>query len=113
MNVAFNPFMLTDCSYVLFSIGNVKPLFQSAFADCWNSNKVCNATWVSSVEYLEIVGIIIGQVLVGVIGDWIGRRWGLIQDAVIMFLGLLMLTASWGVTLSKLYSWFLWTSRLS
>jgi len=30
----------------------------------------------------------------------IGRRWGLIQDALIMFGGLLMLTASWGVTLN-------------
>jgi hypothetical protein len=29
-----------------------------------------------------------------------GRRFGLIQDATIMFVGLLMLTASWGVTLS-------------
>lgn len=29
----------------------------------------------------------------------LGRRWGLIQDVVIMFLGLLMLTGSWGVTL--------------
>jgi hypothetical protein len=28
----------------------------------------------------------------------IGRRWGLIQDATIMFIGLLMLTAAWGVT---------------
>jgi Sugar (and other) transporter len=30
----------------------------------------------------------------------IGRRWGLIQDALIMFGGLLMLTASWGVSLN-------------
>lgn len=29
----------------------------------------------------------------------IGRRWGLIQDAVIMFIGLLMLAGSWGVDL--------------
>ena len=30
----------------------------------------------------------------------IGRRWGLIQDVTIMFLGLVMLTASWGTTLN-------------
>ena len=40
-----------------------------------------------------------GQTGVGIIGDWIGRRWGLIQDALIMFIGLLLLTGSWGVTL--------------
>lgn len=33
-----------------------------------------------------------------IVGFRIGRRWGLIQDAAIMFFGLLMLTASWGTT---------------
>ena len=61
---------------------------------------MCDKTWVAAVDYLEVSGIIVGQILVGVLGDWIGRRWGLIQDVVIMFTGLLMLTASWGVTLN-------------
>ncbi|KAK5006746.1 hypothetical protein LTR28_006128, partial [Elasticomyces elasticus] len=67
-------------------------------------------TWVQAVDYLEICGIIVGQVLVGVIGDWLGRRWGLIQDATIMFVGLLMLTAAWGVTQNGwviCYAWVL------
>ncbi|KAK4989926.1 hypothetical protein LTR50_002837 [Elasticomyces elasticus] len=84
--------------YVLFSIGNIRPLLQAAFPSCWSTNMTCDSTWVQAVDYLEICGIIVGQVLVGVIGDWLGRRWGLIQDATIMFLGLLMLTAAWGVT---------------
>ncbi|EXJ88632.1 hypothetical protein A1O1_05562 [Capronia coronata CBS 617.96] len=84
--------------YVLFSIGNLKPLFQKGFAECWGKEAICNPTWVSAVDYLEICGIIVGQILVGFIGDWVGRRWGLIQDATIMFIGLIMLTASWGVT---------------
>ncbi|KIV77146.1 hypothetical protein PV11_08969 [Exophiala sideris] len=84
--------------YVLFSIGNVKPLFQAVFPNCWSKYKVCNKQWIYAVDYLEIIGIIVGQIMVGIIGDWIGRRWGLIQDATIMFTGLIMLTASWGVT---------------
>ncbi|KNG82393.1 MFS phosphate transporter [Aspergillus nomiae NRRL 13137] len=84
--------------YVLFSIGNVKPLFQAAFKSCWKDHKICNAQWLNAIDYLEIIGIIVGQILVGVIGDWLGRRWGLIQDATIMFIGLIMLTAAWGVT---------------
>ena len=36
----------------------------------------------------------------GYIGDTIGRRWGLIQDAVIMLLGTIMLTTMWGPTLN-------------
>lgn len=56
--------------YVLFSIGNIKPLFQAVYASCWNSYKICNKTWVQAVDYLEICGIIVGQILVGVLGDW-------------------------------------------
>jgi len=54
-------------------------------------------TWSS---YMEILGIICGQCIVGIVGDWVGRRWGLIQDALIMFVGTLLLTAMWGTTLS-------------
>ena len=34
------------------------------------------------------------------LGHRLGRRWGLIQDAAVMLLGLIMLTASWGTTLN-------------
>ena len=95
---------VTDRDVVMycFSIGNVKPLFAAAFPDCWGKHPTtCNETWIQAVDYLEVIGIIVGQILVGILGDWLGRRWGLIQDATIMFLGLIMLTASWGVTTSK------------
>lgn len=91
-----------QCRYVLFSIGNVTPLLEAAFPECWDDETVCQAVWIQSITYLEVSGIIIGQILVGILGDWLGRRWGLIQDAVIMFIGLVMLSASWGVTLSKI-----------
>ncbi|KAI9806709.1 MAG: hypothetical protein M1825_006166 [Sarcosagium campestre] len=95
--------------YVLFSIGNIKPLFSAVWPTCWKSHDVCNPTWIASVEYLEICGIIVGQILVGILGDWLGRRWGLIQDATIMFLGLLMLTASWGTTLNGWVICYAWS----
>ena len=92
--------------YVLFSIGNLTPLFSAVFPECWGTKSkkhptygsICNPTWVEAVQYLEICGIIVGQILVGILGDWLGRRWGLIQDATIMFIGLIMLVCSWGVT---------------
>lgn len=59
-----------QCSYVLFSIGNIKPLFQATFATCWKSYTICNKTWIQAIEYMEVIGIIIGQILVGIIGDW-------------------------------------------
>jgi MFS family permease len=82
--------------YTLFSIGNLSNLFQSVWPACWKIHTECNFTSVTSIDYSEIVGIIIGQVSVGVIGDWIGRRWGLIQDATIMLLGTILLTGMWG-----------------
>lgn len=95
-------------SYVLFSIGNIKPLLQDAFPRCWKKYDICNETWIQALDYLEICGIIVGQILVGVIGDWLGRRWGLIQDATIMFVGLLMLTAAWGVTQNGWVICYVW-----
>jgi len=94
--------------YVLFSIGNLQPLFAAGFPSCWGG-KTCNQTWLDAVTYLEICGIIVGQILVGVVGDWIGRRWGLIQDASIMCLGLVMLTASWGVTQNGWVICYVWS----
>ncbi|KIW04018.1 uncharacterized protein PV09_04843 [Verruconis gallopava] len=95
--------------YVLFSIGNVRPLLQAAFPSCWKTFEICDETWTQAIDYLEICGIICGQILVGIIGDWIGRRWGLIQDATIMFLGLIMLTAAWGVTQNGWVICYVWS----
>ncbi|EGY21782.1 inorganic phosphate transporter [Verticillium dahliae VdLs.17] len=96
--------------YVLFSIGNLEPLFHAVWPECWGSSgTACASNWVASVTYLEIVGIMIGQVVVGIIGDWIGRRWGLIQDALIMFVGLLMLTGSWAATLQGWVIFYAWS----
>lgn len=96
--------------YVLFSIGNLEPLFAATWPECWGDNATeCSANWVASVTYLEVIGIMVGQIGVGFIGDWIGRRWGLIQDAVIMFVGLLMLTASWGLSLQGWVICYAWS----
>ncbi len=65
--------VLISISYVLFSIGNLLPLFKSAWPTCWNlmtANSVCNPRWIAAVSYLEVVGIIVGQIVVGVLGDW-------------------------------------------
>jgi hypothetical protein len=95
--------------YVLFSIGNLSPLFSATWKSCWKTYDVCSENWVAAVTYLEVIGIMVGQVLVGIQGDWVGRRWGLIQDATIMFVGLLMLTASWGVNLNGWVICYAWS----
>lgn len=79
--------MFTEGS-TLFSIGNLKPLFAAVWPQCWSTHEVCNRGWIDSIEYLEILGIIVGQILVGFEGDWVGRKFGLVQNALIMTLGL-------------------------
>ena len=39
----------------------------------------------------------------------LGRRWGLIQDATIMFLGLIMLVCAWGTTLNGWVICYTWS----
>lgn len=96
--------------YVLFSIGNLEPLFAAAWPQCWSKTGTeCSNNWIASVTYLEVIGIMVGQIGVGFIGDWIGRRWGLIQDAAIMFIGLLMITASWGLNLQGWVICYAWS----
>jgi hypothetical protein len=52
--------------YVLFSIGNLEPLFAKVWPSCWKTHEVCSKNWVASVTYLEIIGIMVGQAVVGV-----------------------------------------------
>ncbi|BGP13522.1 hypothetical protein JCM10213_005364 [Rhodosporidiobolus nylandii] len=89
--------------YVLFSIGNLSALYSSAWPQCFKSYAVCDEQWVNAITYLEILGIIVGQCLVGVEGDFIGRKFGLVQDAVVMLFGSMLLTGLWGG--SSLQAW--------
>ena len=64
--------------YVLFSIGNIKSLFQApgSFTTCWSPpnppkttyTQICSNNWIAAIDYLEIIGIMFGQVLVGIQG---------------------------------------------
>ena len=75
--------------YVLFSIGNLEPLFAKVWPACWEDNTVCRKNWVASVTYLEIIGIMVGQAGVGVslffsfshqkIQEYFADRWQIID----------------------------------
>ena len=95
--------------YTLFSIGTLSPLFKAVWPQCWSKHHTCNAQWLHAIDYLEIVGIIVGQILVGIEGDWIGRRFGMVQDALIMTLGSIMLTAMWGTSLNGWVICYAWS----
>ncbi|GAA5859566.1 hypothetical protein JCM5353_001507 [Sporobolomyces roseus] len=94
--------------YVLFSIGNLSALFKSAWPECFRTHAVCSENWIAAQSYLEILGIIFGQIAVGYEGDWIGRKFGLCQDAAIMLIGSILLTSIWGVTLQGWVIGYAW-----
>ena len=98
--------------YTLFSVGNVKKLFEATEGDfkrCWKDHSICDEDWIYAINYLEIVGIIVGQVAVGVEGDWVGRRFGMVQDALIMTLGSVMLTCMWGLSMNGWVICYAWS----
>lgn len=94
--------------YTLFSVGNLTSLFSVVWPQCWKTHEVCNITWVHATDYLQIVGIILGQACVGLESDWIGRRFGMVQNALIMTLGSVMLTAMWGTSLNGWVICYAW-----
>lgn len=66
--------------------------------------------WVKAISYTEVCGILVGQALVGFEGDWIGRKWGLCQDATLMLIGSILLTGVWSQNLNAwiiVYAWVL------
>lgn len=95
--------------YTLFSVGNLKPLFKQTWKSCWKDHVTCEENWLNAIDYLEIVGIIVGQVLVGFEGDWVGRRFGMVQDALVMTLGSVMLTAMWGINMNGWVICYAWS----
>jgi hypothetical protein len=54
---------------------------------------------VELTDYLGVVGIVFGQFCVGIESDWVGRKFGLVQDASLMLVGSLLLTSIWGTSL--------------
>ena len=58
------------------------------------------ATHELCCQYLEIIGIIFGQIIVGIEADFVGRRFGSIQDAILLCIGTTMLVAAWGTSLN-------------
>lgn len=89
----------------------VRP-FPSSFSLCDRSADVSSSPsdWINAINYTQVCGIIIGQALVGVEGDWIGRKFGLCQDALIMLIGSILLTGVWSNNLNIwiiVYAWVL------
>jgi MFS family permease len=84
-------------SYFIFSIGNITPIFQQEYPDCFSTYKKCAHNLINDTTYVQVAFIIVGMLTLGYIADRIGRKWGSVTTASFMFIGGILLTASGGV----------------
>lgn len=78
-------------SYLLFSIGVFRPIWELLFPDCFDGI-TCSNTLLGSLTYTVVIGIIIGMVSIGLLAGRIGRRNGSIVTATFMTIGSIGLT---------------------
>ncbi|WPT13011.1 Putative inorganic phosphate transporter 1-12 [Picochlorum sp. SENEW3] len=85
-------------AYILFAIGNIKPLLRIMYPNCWGKATPtdCDTSVVGDIETIEICGIIGGMLILGFSADWIGRKWGSRLCTSIMIFGSILLTAASG-----------------
>jgi MFS family permease len=83
-------------SYLLFSIGILKPLWQELYPTCF-TYETCSARLLRSLTYSVVLGIITGMLVVGYLANSMGRRRGSLLTATLMSGGAIGLTVvAWG-----------------
>ena len=76
-------------SYLLFSVGTLKPVWEMLHPDCWagDDGNVCSTALLNSITLTLVVGVIVGMIVLGTIANQIGRRAGSIVTATLMTFG--------------------------
>ncbi|CAL8460494.1 g23 [Coccomyxa elongata] len=98
---------MTCEAYVIFSVGNLKPIFQQAYPKCWGKGaKDCDQGLLNSLTYSQIAGIIVGMLTLGYLTDRIGRKWGSVVTASTMLVGAILLTAADAPSINGLFLMF-------
>lgn len=76
-------------SYLLFSIGTLKPVWEILFPECLTTHSSCSKTLTSSLSYSVVLGVITGMIAIGYLANDMGRRKGSLLTATLMALGAL------------------------
>jgi MFS family permease len=95
-------------AYMIFAIGNIEPFLAVQYPYCWGDKTPsnCNETTVNEVATVEICGVIFGMLLLGLLADIIGRKWGSRMTATIMSIGGILLTGAYGTNAQQFLSVF-------
>lgn len=69
--------------------------------------------WTQSTQYLQLIGVLLGQFTFGVLGDWIGRQAGMLFDMSVVIIGIIMLTVSNDTTINvNASNWFIFVADM-
>ena len=60
----------------------------------------CIQTWTQATTYLQLIGVLLGQLTFGFLGDAIGRRATMLIDMSNILIGVIMPTVSNGATIN-------------
>ena len=74
-------------AYFVFAVGNLSALWKVEYKACWSQHKTCKKKLSDSITYLQVRGIIFGQLFLGFFADRIGRKWGSVLTAGTMVVG--------------------------
>jgi MFS family permease len=82
-------------SYILFSLGLLKPFWATLYPDCFDDDEtLCSTNLLNSITYSVVLGVICGMLLLGYAANRIGRRKGSILTASFMAGGSIGLSLS-------------------
>jgi len=96
-------------AYFVFSVGNLKNIWKVEYPTCWDTkspNLECSTNLSNSISYTQVAGIIFGQLSLGFCADMLGRKLGSILTSGIMLVFGILMTASYGGTVSQLFAMF-------
>mmetsp|Transcript_8260 Transcript_8260/g.16480 ORF Transcript_8260/g.16480 Transcript_8260/m.16480 type:complete len:642 (-) Transcript_8260:64-1989(-) len=93
-------------AYFLFAIGNLELLWEELYPECYSDDPTCNNGVVSSLTYVEVLGVIAGMLSFGYVADVFGRRMGSCLTALIMCVCGILTAAAKGRTLTGQWIFF-------
>ena len=73
-------------SYLLFSIGTLRPIWEQLFPNCFAYDE-CPSWLIHSLTYSVISGVILGMLSIGYLSSSLGRRWGSLLTSTLMASG--------------------------
>ena len=96
-------------AYIIFSSGQIGAFQSTMWPSCFKTFADCDKEMVQHVGgYIQICGIIAGMLLMGVLIDMIGRRWGARAASSVMLSGAVLLTFTpWATTPHGYYAYFM------